>query len=432
MSRVRRFVGIAFALLLAGCGGSGSDRIRFADEGDRCGDTRVLYLDETGDELFCEGYEYKGPLTPDEKRETIRLATRLADDGDLSGEDKDRVREFADDPPAVARTHLVPRTIAAEGESVLVLGQAEDSSYHLAEIDGVSETAKTSQLFPERIGNFAVVRDQAWFFDSTVIYSERVPVWQIDLDAPRSPQELTVYRGSSASIEAIAADGESLWAALSILEEEGGERTVLVNRIDLREQRIAASVELPGEGSIRSLAIRNGVVWVEGEGLPWAIDASANRAEKPDLGVLTSPIRLGGGAIWALGVASETATSPRLFRLDPETYALQASIPVASDIVELEATGSALWLLHENGRLERVGAKGKSLEQIATLDVETIAPLDTPDGAAGRSLAATEEAAWVILDSSGRVARVDAKTGEVKILELSVDYSLAADTVAGE
>lgn len=418
--RLMILAALAFATLaLAGCG-SGSDRISFAGEGDRCSDSQVLYVDNSGDELFCEGFEYKGPLTRDEKRETLRLASRLASDGSLSGEDKKRVRKFAENPPALARTHLVPRTILAAGGKVLVLGQAEDASFHIAEIDPASSEVTTSALSLKNVAGLAVVGRTAWLY-GTGIWSPRTPVWQIDLATPERVRELSVFDEGSASVSAIASDGDSLWIGLSIVGEEGVS-SARVERFDLRSGRVTSSADLPGESIVPSIAIGAGAVWVEAE-RSWKLDPETAQAKSVAFAVPVGPIRIDTGAVWALG-GSDPA-SPRLFRIDPAKGKVVTRTAVSGDIVEFELGAGGVWLLRETGELERVDAKTNRLETVASLDLGPVAALHSVDGAAGRSLAVTDEAAWVTLSSSGELARIDAATGKVTILQLSVEYELA-------
>jgi len=402
----------ATTLPLGGCG-AGSDRIRFADEGGRCSDSQVLYVDDSGDELYCEGFKYKGPLTPDEKRETLRLASRLASDGSLSGKDKDRVRKFAEHPPALARTHLVPRSVLAAGGKVWVLGQAEDASYHVAEIDPASSEVTTLALTPKSIAGFAIAGSKLWLYGDG-IWSGRAPVWQVDLARPDRVDELIVFENGSASIGAVAPEGETLWVGLSIVGDEGV-GSARVERFDLRRRRVISSVDLPGESSVRSIAFTSGAVWVDGDDV-WKIDSSGTRAQPVDLGIPTGHMNASSGAVW---VASQRLVdSPWVGRVDPATRKVVASVKVGPGIKEIETGAGAVWILREGGELLRIDP--------ATNHAKLVATLDMSGGAGeGRSLALTDEAAWVALDSGGRLARVDAASGRVTIRQLSVEYALA-------
>lgn len=435
LGRAARPVGLtavlaALAFAAGGCGGSDSDRVRFAGEGDRCRDTKALYLDETGDELFCEGYEYKGPLTKDEKRETIRLATRLADDGGLSDGDKDQVREFAENPPELARTHLVPRTIAAVGEKVWVLGQAEDASYHLAGMDRPGSGWETITNLPS-LGTgagLASCGDKLVLFNNTDLVSADggVPLWQLETTGTQSVEQLIVRTEGSAWINAVACGDDALWIALSLVGDEGTAAD-MVERFDPGTQRATSTSDLSNDRatrSIRSIEVGEDAVWVEGERL-WRVDPKTGKASLARLDAPVGVVRLGAGALWALG-GSDPA-DPRLYRIDPASGKTEASYPVRADIVEIEAGSKDVWMLHVTGELERLDIATGRLDTAASLDIESIAPLATIDGAASRSLAVTDDAAWAILDSSGRVARVDAETEEVSVQELSVEYSLAED-----
>lgn len=121
---MRRVLALCTALLLvaggsAACGADDS-RVRFADEGDRCADNQVLYLDDEGHELRCEEAPYRGPLTPGQRQAVKNLADDLADDGSLSDADKKQVRDFAADPTSVSR-RLQPEAVAVGEGAVWVL-----------------------------------------------------------------------------------------------------------------------------------------------------------------------------------------------------------------------------------------------------------------------------------------------------------------------
>jgi len=405
------------SLTLAGCHSS-SFRVSFEGERDICSDTRVLYVDGAGDELYCEGFEYKGPLTRDEKRETLRLASRLASDGSLSAEDKKRVREFAGNPSALARTRFVPITIFVAGGKVQVLGQARDASFHIAEINPSNSDVATFALLPKSINGLATAGKTAWFYSSE-IWSPRTPVWQTDLTAPERARRLTVFGSDkqSASVGAIASDGDSLWIGLTIVDKNGAGKE-RVERYDLRSQVVTSGVDLPRESSLRAIAIGAGAVWAEGAHR-WKLDLEATHAKQVDSALSVGPIRVDAEAIWALGRSDPT--SLQLSRIDPANGKALTSISVGGDIAEFEVGGGAVWLLHQAGELERFDPASSRLETVAKLDLETPAPVYSSDGAASRSLAVTSRSAWVILNSSGQVARIDAATGKVIILQLSVE-----------
>jgi hypothetical protein len=405
------------SLTLAGCSSS-SFRVSYAGEIDRCSDSRVLYLDELGDEFDCQGLTYDGPLTRGEKRETLRLASRLASDGSLSAEDKKLVNEFAANPSALARTSFVPITIFVAGGKVQVLGRARDASFHIAEINPSNSDVTTFALSPKSITGLATAGKTAWFYSSE-IWSPRTPVWQTDLTAPERARRLTVFRSDkqSASVGAIASDGDSLWIALTVVDKNGA-GMARVERYDLRSRVVTAAVDLPSESGVREISIGAGAVWAEGAHR-WKLDLEATHAKQVDSTLSVGPIRVDADAIWALGRSDPT--SLQLSRIDPANGKVLTSIPVDGDIAEFEVGGGAVWLLHQAGELERFDPASSRLESIAKLDLETPASVYSSDGAASRSLAVTSRAAWVILNSSGQVARIDAATGKVKILQLSVE-----------
>ncbi len=97
MATARTLIGAAaLGAFAAACDFGQPSLVRFAEEGERCAQSETLYLDEsTGEELGCEGREYRGPLR-EYKSHVASLAESLAD-GTLSGGSKELVQRFAEE-----------------------------------------------------------------------------------------------------------------------------------------------------------------------------------------------------------------------------------------------------------------------------------------------------------------------------------------------
>lgn len=167
--------------------------------------------------------------------------------------------------------------------------------------------------------------------------------------SPRSPETVSIAVGGAPG--AIVATDEGVWAAV-------GSRVV---RIDVVENRVAASV--PIEGSGFEIAAAEGSIWVTGSTPPGAsgdllhrIDPETDRvvATIPLPGQYAGPLAAGDGAVW-LALSDREDDSDSLARIDPTTNQIALTVPLELGrgwVDELALADDAVWLL-------ALGARGE-------------------------------------------------------------------------
>ena len=181
-----------------------------------------------------------------------------------------------------------------------------------------------------------------------------------------------------------------------------------VARIDPADARVVARIDLGGAPT--AIAIGSGAVWVLDSGAVLTrIDPTTNAvtarvelggvepavAPGVQLGAIGFGLAAGDGAIWASGRSLDT-TAAVVWRVDPTTAAVVATIPVDSNCAALAASADAVWA--SCGTARRVDAAANRLVDRGA---------DALNG-----VAVADGAAWA-LGRDGTVTRLDAQTGRV-------------------
>jgi hypothetical protein len=176
----------------------------------------------------------------------------------------------------------------------------------------------------------------------------------------------------------------------------------------------------------------------------WKIDPVTARAERLDFGKilgkgaenettfdLKGVMGMGSTAkvIWGVGEGSlwipidNPPDSAWVLRIDARSGKRLAAVKVKPGVRELAVGGGKVWLLGDSPKIETIDAATNKAKVFATLPA-------SPSFCAFNEkpcLTADDDAAWVLLDSSGRVARIDAKSGKVSTHRLDVRYGLSGE-----
>ena len=132
-------------------------------------------------------------------------------------------------------------------------------------------------------------------------------VWRID---PEANEVVASIRGAGGL--ALAADDDAVWSA-SFAD---------ASRIDPASSAVSATIPLPT--LVWDVAIGEGAVWVAGATL-WRINPETASVEET-IAVGGEAVAVGEGSVW---IASDSA----LFRVDPETNAVAATIDLGEGVV---------------------------------------------------------------------------------------------------
>ena len=145
-----------------------------------------------------------------------------------------------------------------------------------------------------------------------------------------------------------------------------------LTRIDLRGNRVIATIAVPG---IDSVAVGYNAVWatalVGGAETLRRLDPRTNRVvAELKLPGASGPLALGGGRVWALTWFAEPAQHARISEIDPRSNRVVGSItvPQAGPLSDLVYSGGVLWVSMVNpnpqgslrGRVVRIDLRRRS------------------------------------------------------------------------
>jgi streptogramin lyase len=204
--------------------------------------------------------------------------------------------------------------------------------------------------------------------------------------------------------QALTFGAGSIWAT--------GPRVLL--RIAPATESIVARIPLPPLAG--SIAVAGRFVWVvtnpihtsvttTAPALLWSIDTVTNRfVGKP---IPLSPMASAGklvvaqGSLWVTN--DQHGSFGRLYRIDPKTRRIVARIPIQNDPVSIVSADGSLWVGEsDTGKVVRVDPKSGEVEG---------RPISV--GGALLTLAAGDGTIWVANNYSGRLATIDARTARV-------------------
>jgi len=203
---------------------------------------------------------------------------------------------------------------------------------------------------------------------------------------------------------AITIGAGSVWAT--------GPRVLL--RIDPATESVVARIPLPALAG--SVAVASRLVWVvtnpihtsattTAPGLLWSIDTATNRfVGQP---ILLSPFASAGklvvaqGSLWLTN--DQHGGFGRLYRIDPKARTIVARIPIPNDPVSIVSADGSLWVGEgDTGKVVRVDPKSGAVEG---------RPISV--GGALLTLAVADGTIWVANNYSGRLATIDAQTAKL-------------------
>jgi hypothetical protein len=398
--------GSVLVLALAACGGGGgsSDRVAFGQAGDRCKDATVVYLDgSSGDQLRCEDWTYRGPLSANQRNLLTELSHRLALDGGLNDADKAEIRAFAAKPTSVTRT-VQPDAVAVGEGAVWVLGDDR-----LVKIDPAGGTA---------------VLQPTDLTDATEVAAGEGAVWVLAAGEVVKVDPATGARLGAARLFEDTASGEprtnglttglgSVWAAWSDLDGPA-----YLTRLDPASLAVKAQVKL-GDRALavsRHLVVAGGSVW-------------ATPFNAPYLGRF-DPVQLKvtGGADFSDLVGSHEGVGA----LAASSDALWVRVGVGTALVRVDLrTGKATKVLGRDG-LPKQNGYAQFAQGVAVVG-------STPWLVTSRTLAQVDPVAQRVVRTVDLGPSAAATTGDVSALTsglgalwvMAGDEVLRADPVSG-
>jgi YVTN family beta-propeller protein len=199
----------------------------------------------------------------------------------------------------------------------------------------------------------------------------------------------------SASPDAIAAGGGSIWAAMS---DRGA-----VSRIDPATNTLQQTIRTPGGPS--ALTVGGGFVWVADTlaGTVAQIDPRANGGQLVGtirVGNAPSGIAYGLGAVWVANSVDRT-----IIRIDPVTGTAGRPISVEGGAEGVAAGDGFVWVIGQSkGVLSRIDPGGRAVVGTTSVGSEPVAV------AVGRN------AVWVANGADGTVAKIDPLSGHLERL----------------
>jgi DNA-binding SARP family transcriptional activator/streptogramin lyase len=246
--------------------------------------------------------------------------------------------------------------------------------------------------------------------------AQLVPSSVVTIDPETNNAVSVVQLGAGAQVKAV---GEgAVWVA------NVPNRTV--SRIDLASQRVVATIGMPMSPDV--VAAGEGGVWVAGrEGSLRRIDFATNVAEPWDVleaqgaihiesgTTLGGAIAVGHDALW-IGVANVLT----LWRTDANTGQVLATIK-GIDPLAMVAGEDGLWVLDSGGRVSRIDPRTNDVAAAIRLGA-------APPYTAG--LAIGEGALWALDTSAGRLLRVDPAANKV-VASITVDVGPTDAVAAG-
>lgn len=240
----------ALVIALAACGGEGGGtRVAFGHVGDRCEDATTVYLDESsGDQLRCEEWTYRGPLSATQRNLLTELSHRLALDGSLGDNDKEQIRSYAADPTTVRRT-VQPAAVAVGERAVWVLGDDR-----LVRIDPTAGTALLQPVDLDDASEVAVGEGAVWVLAAGEVV-------KVDLTTGEKVGAVRLFADRATGEErtnGLATGLGSVWVAWS--DPDG---PAYLTRLDPTSLAVKAQVEL-GDQALsvsRHLVVAGGSVW---------------------------------------------------------------------------------------------------------------------------------------------------------------------------
>ena len=241
----------------------------------------------------------------------------------------------------------------------------------------------------------------------------------------------------------VAVGRGTVWVA------NAGDETV--SRVDARERRLVENVR--ARTAFGSVRVGRNVVWVVGRaGRSPSYEAVVSKID-PDVGVVTIAARypvisvrydetlgvaegfgstwltggwqllrldgrghlreasqafssargmaIGEGSVWVGDIQHPASGASTVFRIDPQTNAVAARIPVAAEVADIAVGGGAVWVASDDGTLTRIDPTANVVA--ATVEL----------GGALSGVAVGAGGVWVANSGARNVARIDPETNDV-------------------
>jgi YVTN family beta-propeller protein len=216
--------------------------------------------------------------------------------------------------------------------------------------------------------------------------------------------------------DAIAADERGAWVIYVRSGSGLGTGSAGAALVDARFNDVTRTVVLNRlfEGG-DAAALGSGSVWAANLGFLTRVDPDTGKilAVVPVGSTGTSGVAVGGGAVWAIGF-------PGVVRIDPATNGIVASIPVAQNATgggpsptALALGDGALWVANRFVPPQGVSPSPKR-GTVSRIDPETNAVVATiPVGHDPFAIAVDDEAVWVANRTDFTVSRIDPRTNRV-------------------
>ena len=167
--------------------------------------------------------------------------------------------------------------------------------------------------------------------------------------------------------------------------------------------------------AIPSIAVTATAVWVtDGSSRLMRLDTGSDTVDGIDVGVGLDAIAARGGRVWAVSGPSAVA-----LEIAPRSGAVLSRVPIAGRTdalapfpTAIALGGSSVWVLNANtSNLTKIDPKLRAVVATIELGIDR-APVD---------LAVGEGAVWTVDRGDGTLARIDARTGEMRTISLGQD-----------
>jgi hypothetical protein len=193
----------------------------------------------------------------------------------------------------------------------------------------------------------------------------------------------------------------------------------------VHDGRVARTVPISGDPA--GAAFGAGSAWVAtsawqvrgrfGHALLWRVRTSGRRVQRIVLpGDITGAVAVGAGAVWI----TNGDYDGRLFRVDPATARLTATIPLDGLASGVATTPGAVWVTLSNRDL---------LERIDPSSGRVVARI--PVGRGPFAVAAAGDRIWVANDGDGTVSEIDARSNQIVAKAIQVGLRAFAIAASG-
>jgi YVTN family beta-propeller protein len=142
-------------------------------------------------------------------------------------------------------------------------------------------------------------------------------------------------------------------------------------------------------------------IWLTGGWQVLRLDARGRLVESPAVFSSARGIAVGEGSVWVGDVQHPASGASTVVRIDPQTAAVGAEIPVAAEVAAIAVGGGAVWVASDDGTLTRIDPTANVVA--ATVEL----------GGALSDVAVGLDAVWVANSGARNVARIDPATNDV-------------------